>query len=136
MKSTKATDIKTDIKNKQNMKDKNCIESVNKGDKVYFLKESSIEYGTVVEKHEETVFHRTRWICTIQYESHNCTHKCRNITEVYLNKADAKDALIESLSDVLRLYTVDLQHYTEKLSETRDNIGRINYLIEKLQNEE
>ena len=116
------------------MNDKNCIESVNKGDKVYFPYETKVEYGTVVEKHEEKLFQQSRWVCTIQNEAR--THKYYRITAVYLDKEDAKDDMIESLSDVLRLYNIDLQHYTEKLTETRDNIGRINYLINEIRNDE
>lgn len=112
------------------MKDKNCIELINKGDKVYYLSGANVEYGEIMDKQYENTFTHSRAFCNVQNENNGCI--AMHITEVYSTKDDAVNCLIDTLNNVLKTFEADIDSYTEKIRQKQLYTLKLKKLIEEL----
>ena len=112
------------------MNDKNCIENVNKGDKVYYVSGANIEYGEVIDKQYENTFTRSRAFCNVQNE--NTGYIALHITEVYSTKEDAVESLIDTLNYVLKTFEAEIDLYNEKIQKKQLHTAKLKKRIDEL----
>ena len=112
------------------MKEKNCIESVNNGDKVYYISGANVEYGEVIDKQYEHTFTHNKAFCNVRNENNGCI--ASHITEVYSTKDDAVDCLIDTLNKVLKTFDAEIDSYAEKIRQKQLYTAKLKKHIEEL----